>query len=129
MPRAYVGFVDEVSLNFLIVDASGPALQTGTSQRDWRIERKSRPLDPPSWSFDAARHARQWRRSPPGALRGFPRRARHRLGPLGGRADAGRGAGDAGPEPNDLHHRLRPGTAVGGAQGEGRALPRPASVP
>src|SRR2546430_15263491 len=28
MPRAYVGFVDEVSLNFLIVDASGPALQT-----------------------------------------------------------------------------------------------------
>jgi len=49
MPRAYVGFVDEVSLNFLIVDASGPALQTGTSQRDWRIERKSRPLDPTSF--------------------------------------------------------------------------------
>ena len=28
MPRAYVGFIDAVSLNFLIVDASGPALQT-----------------------------------------------------------------------------------------------------
>src|SRR3981189_1038290 len=28
MPRGYVGFIDEVSLIFLIVDASGPALQT-----------------------------------------------------------------------------------------------------
>jgi len=28
MPRGYVGFIDEVSLIFLIVDASRPALQT-----------------------------------------------------------------------------------------------------
>src|SRR5437762_8708993 len=87
------------------------------------------PMTTFPWSFDAARHARHWRRSPPGALRGFPRRARRRLGPLGRRTGAPRGARGARPAQNDLHQRLRLGAAIASAQGEGREVPGPASAP
>src|SRR5437870_5899493 len=101
----------------------------GTSQREWRIERAAR-LDPPSLGVSMLHVMHDV---------GDGRLLVRFEGSLDERATDSvlsavaltpvAGRGDARPEQNDFHHRLRPGTAVGDAQGEGRALPRPASAP